>query len=190
MRVLTPSAEKICEQALVHFAIRGYDGSSLADIADACGMRKASLYAHFSGKDEIYEAVFERALFEERKHASECFRVTSDLPGEGYLNVLQARYAERASLRFLLRTVFFPPAPLHDVVTKGFEAHLDGVRGDFAKQCEGVISRGRVAELADAYLAIVDSLHVELIYGNAEVYDRRLIAMRKLLLLGIAKFGE
>lgn len=186
MRVLTSSAEKICEKALLHFAVRGYDGSSLTDIADACGIRKASLYAHFSGKDEIYEAVFERALFEERAHAAQCFEVPSELPGDHYLEVLQARYAEQPSLRFLLRTVFFPPASLYAVITTGFEAHLDKVRDDFAGQCESKVSPAQRDELADAYLAIVDSLHVELIYGNAQVYDRRLVAVRRLLALGVA----
>ncbi|MGS3448809.1 TetR/AcrR family transcriptional regulator [Klebsiella electrica] len=186
MKALSPSAEKICAQALAHFAERGYDASSLTEIAEACGIRKASLYAHFSGKDEIYAAAFERALTEEREHVARCFQVNAGLPGDTYLEVLQARYAGQPSLRFLLRTVFFPPAPLRDVITKGFEAHLDDLRGHFTKQCAGIAAPDQRDELAEVYLAIVDSLHVELFYGNAEVYNRRLVAVRRLLALGIA----
>lgn len=187
MKTLSPSAEKICLNALEHFADRGYDASSLTDIAEACGIRKASLYAHFSGKDEIYEAVFQRALASEREHASQCFMALGNgLPGDTYLEALEARYAKEPSLRFLLRTVFFPPASLHKVITTGFEAHLNGMHEDFVKQCGGGMSDEQTNELADAYLAVVDSLHVELIYGNAEVYKRRLVAVRKLLTLGMA----
>lgn len=186
MKTLSPSAEKICEQALVHFAVRGYDASSLNDIAEACGIRKASLYAHFKGKDEIYTAVFERALACEREHAAQCFTApVNALQGGTYIEALEARYAEQPSLRFLLRAVFFPPVSLHQVITVGFEEHLEAIREDFAKQCEGRVQQSHVAELADAYLAIVDSLHVELIYGNAQVYKRRLAAVRRLLALGV-----
>lgn len=188
MRDLSPSAEKICLNALEHFAVRGYDASSLNDIAETCGIRKASLYAHFSGKDEIYEAVFQRALASEREHASRCFMVPGkELPGDTYLEELETRYATQPSLRFLLRTVFFPPAPLYEVITTGFEAHLNSMHEDFVRQCGGDRPAEQTNGLADAYLAIVDSLHVELIYGNAEVYKRRLAAVRKLLALGMAE---
>lgn len=187
MKALSPSAEKICEQALMHFSVRGYDASSLNEIAEACGIRKASLYAHFSGKDEIYEAVFERALSLEREHAARCFTVSiNGLPGDTYLEELKARYGKQPSLRFLLRTIFFPPASLHEVITKGFEAHLSCMRDDFSLQCAGIKSKNQIDELAEAYLAIVDSLHVELIYGNTDVYKRRLAAVRRLLALGMA----
>jgi len=38
----------------------GYDGTSMAQIADACGIRKASLYHHFPDKDALVLAAIEQ----------------------------------------------------------------------------------------------------------------------------------
>ncbi|MCS5516830.1 TetR/AcrR family transcriptional regulator [Pseudomonas qingdaonensis] len=82
MRTLTPSAQKVCAIAVEQFAEHGYDAASLNDIAAAAGMRKPSLYAHFSSKDDLFEAVFERAVEAERLYVEQCFAQCDDaLPG-------------------------------------------------------------------------------------------------------------
>ena len=112
MRVLSPSAEKICLVAVEQFAESGYDAASLNDIAVAVGMRKPSLYAHFSGKVDLFEAVFERAIEAERLYVEGCFAGDGGLPGALYAQQLSERFLESAHLRFLLRAAFFPPADL------------------------------------------------------------------------------
>lgn len=39
------------------FATHGYDGTSMRDIAEACGIAKSLLYHHFTDKDEIYARI-------------------------------------------------------------------------------------------------------------------------------------
>ena len=39
------------------FATSGYDGTSMRDIADACGISKSLLYHHFTDKDEIFARI-------------------------------------------------------------------------------------------------------------------------------------
>lgn len=39
------------------FALKGYDGTSMRDIAEACGISKSLLYHHFTDKDEIYARI-------------------------------------------------------------------------------------------------------------------------------------
>ncbi len=39
------------------FATNGYDGTSMRDIAEACGISKSLLYHHFTDKDEIYARI-------------------------------------------------------------------------------------------------------------------------------------
>ena len=39
------------------FATNGYDGTSMRDIAEACGISKSLLYHHFTDKDEIFARI-------------------------------------------------------------------------------------------------------------------------------------
>ena len=51
--------EKITEEALTLFAQKGYKGTSVKNIADAVGIKDASLYNHFKSKQEIFDSIVE-----------------------------------------------------------------------------------------------------------------------------------
>ncbi|NBA97127.1 TetR/AcrR family transcriptional regulator [Pseudomonas sp. R5(2019)] len=183
MRTLTPSAERICLIAVEHFAEHGYDASSLNEIAGAAGMRKASLYAHFTSKDDLFAAVFERALAAEYQYVEQCFAQAGracGVPGQLHSERLSERYECSSNLRFLLRTAFFPPAELRPAISRGFEAYLERMGELFraALRAQSVdMDESRLTLFSDAYLGIIDSLHVELFYAGPESYARRLRAL-------------
>jgi TetR/AcrR family transcriptional repressor of lmrAB and yxaGH operons len=53
---------EIVDQLFLVFRDRGYEGASLADLSEATGLGKSSLYHHFpGGKEQMAEAVLERA---------------------------------------------------------------------------------------------------------------------------------
>ncbi|MCC2095580.1 MAG: TetR/AcrR family transcriptional regulator [Hyphomicrobiales bacterium] len=52
--------ESILAQALRLFARKGFDATSVKDIAAAVGVADAALYRHFPSKDDIAQAVFSR----------------------------------------------------------------------------------------------------------------------------------
>ena len=56
------TANRILDVAEELFATRGYDGTSLRQIADLAGIAQPGLYNHFAGKQALYEAVLFRAL--------------------------------------------------------------------------------------------------------------------------------
>ncbi len=57
-----PTALRVLDIAEDLFAERGYDATSLGDVADRVGIRPPSLYNHFKNKHELYVAVLERLL--------------------------------------------------------------------------------------------------------------------------------
>jgi AcrR family transcriptional regulator len=54
--------ERILNVAIDLFAIKGFDAVSLREIAEAAGVRKATLYYYFTSKDEILEKILEYVL--------------------------------------------------------------------------------------------------------------------------------
>lgn len=187
MKPLSLSASNICAIAVEHFADHGYDASSLNEIAVGAGMRKASLYAHFVSKEALFLRVFEIALAHEHRCIERCFGDEAGhagVPGQLHLERLSARYEASAHLRFLLRTAYFPPADIRSVITTGFEGYLARIRQDFqgAAQARYTAVHPEALEVyGDAYLGIVDSLHVELIYSTPQGYVKRLAALTRVL---------
>jgi TetR/AcrR family transcriptional regulator len=54
--------EEILDCATALFAERGYEGASMADLAERVGLRKASLFHHFVSKEVLYAAVLARLI--------------------------------------------------------------------------------------------------------------------------------
>ena len=185
---LSATAGRIAQLALSHFAERGYDAASMNDIAVLAGLKKASLYAHFESKDALYATALAMALESEigyvRAHFAHA-EEESDVPGEGYWTQLRDRYTQNDSLRFLLRAAFYPPHTLRQTVTLGYNGYLEVLRSCFTAACVSVRQNVSVKVenwLIDAYMAVIDSLTVELIYGNDDGYCRRIEAFRGLYL--------
>ncbi|HEX6248974.1 MAG TPA: TetR/AcrR family transcriptional regulator [Nocardioidaceae bacterium] len=71
------------KRALVDVAARlfteqGYAGTSLDEIVAGAEVTKGALYHHFSGKQALFEAVFERVEAEASKQIGETIRTTED----------------------------------------------------------------------------------------------------------------
>lgn len=53
MAIKKTSKEEILQEAIKLFKLKGYYNCSMANIADACGLIKGSIYHYFKSKDEI-----------------------------------------------------------------------------------------------------------------------------------------
>ena len=51
--------EKILKEALELFAVKGYDGVSVREIAGAVGVRESALYKHFKNKEDILNNIID-----------------------------------------------------------------------------------------------------------------------------------
>jgi AcrR family transcriptional regulator len=54
--------DRVVDVAVKVFTERGYDGTSMADIARALGVHKSSIYHHVASKEQLLEEAVKRAL--------------------------------------------------------------------------------------------------------------------------------
>ncbi|NGZ76184.1 TetR/AcrR family transcriptional regulator [Saccharibacillus alkalitolerans] len=172
--------------ALGLFASEGFEGASLGRIADAVGIRKPSIYAHFRSKEDLFLSVFRRTLRRKKRQIFQFAQDGAGLPFEEMLFGLTERlmddYESDAETRFLLRMCYFPPTSLHDKVM--------GMVNPFFRQAERELTRmlgqpenagrlhpGGAQEAAIAYVTVVDGVLAEAIYGSRRTAARRLSAV-------------
>lgn len=54
--------QEILDAALELFSVQGYEATSISQLAEAVGIRKASLYSHFENKQAILDALMQATL--------------------------------------------------------------------------------------------------------------------------------
>ncbi|MEH6582347.1 MAG: TetR/AcrR family transcriptional regulator [Halioglobus sp.] len=66
--MISPSKIRILDAAEDLFANKGYEATSIVDIADIVGIRGPAIYKHYSSKAEVYTAVVDRLFTPMKKH--------------------------------------------------------------------------------------------------------------------------
>ena len=61
--------QEILDAALELFSVQGYEATSISQLAEAVGIRKASLYSHFENKQAILDALIQITMEEYEKHS-------------------------------------------------------------------------------------------------------------------------
>ena len=109
----------ILDHALALFTDKGYEGASMDDIARAVGIRKASLYAHFDGKESIFSAIFDDILAEYERFIHGLTRLSDETAPEAlesiFLSFIDYCY-DNPKMYFWDRYFYYPPAFLRDFI--------------------------------------------------------------------------
>lgn len=61
--------QEILKAALELFSVQGYEATSISQLAEAVGIRKASLYSHFENKQAILDALIQTVLEGYERHS-------------------------------------------------------------------------------------------------------------------------
>lgn len=96
--------QQIVDTAMRIFKEKGYFAASMQDIAEACGMAKASIYKIFPSKEDLFTGVFvevHRTLFEEARTLERTLRLEGHPPKESLRRKIEYQ------LQFMLENYFF-----------------------------------------------------------------------------------
>jgi len=168
--------ELLLQAALALFAEKGYEGTSVRDIARSVGLSESVLYAHFSGKQAIFDAVLARlGPLSALSALSELGEPDADPPG--FLRALVAREmsewsspAARQLISLMSHDNMLHSPELRD----GIAATLEVLAGLFARwQAEGRIDKnvGSPGDLAYALMAPVALTRVLWLHAGASRRD-------------------
>lgn len=120
---------EILEKALELFATQGYFGTSMDDIARAVGIKKASLYSHYSGKESIFTAVFNAILEDYTVFIDNLTSFNEKINAHGILRYIFTVYVKNCisnyKMTFWDRYYYYPPEYLKDyILQKTYEKEL------------------------------------------------------------------
>jgi TetR/AcrR family transcriptional regulator, cholesterol catabolism regulator len=128
---------EIVEQAATLFEEHGYHGTSLEDVAAAVGLRKASLYHYFRGKDDILKLIHHDFLEWTMKREEQ--RRAYDLPpGQHLLEIISDTLEVLARRRGHVRVFIEHYRELDDVTRD----HMAKERARYTRMVEEVIAHG------------------------------------------------
>lgn len=172
--------QKIKAAAFKNFAENGYEGGSLAQIAEEVGIKKQSIYSYFKSKDELYMTLSKEAMEFELAYVEQFIEKNKKEEMEDTLFQLlyacDLRYAGQDMTKFFLRSAFFPPIHLEKQLMEHVYYYLDSLEQQFTHYFKQQSIAVTPHEAGISYLALLDSLFVELLYGGQARFEKRLHA--------------
>ncbi|PKG23900.1 TetR/AcrR family transcriptional regulator [Niallia nealsonii] len=188
--------EELKKAALKFFALNGYEGTSLNQIADEVGIKKSSIYSHYKGKDELFLEVVREAKLTELQMKKDYFQKNSKLDAKeflyGYLVYIKEIFQQNQSLKFWLRMGFFPPVHLYTVVQEEVmeveifqEKWLEKMFLHWIEQGNIIVENERTATIA--YNGVLIAMMVELVYyEQTKRVDEKIAALWTVFWQGIS----
>ena len=135
--------EKIKQIGFDLFAEKGYSDTSMNEIAEAVGIKKASMYAHFIGKEELFLAIYQDLTHEFDTRMDEVSAEIKNLPFEALIYASYSRYIEyflenRKRIDFFYQLLYFKPEKLYHQL----ESHVASYQKRYQGQLEQVFEEG------------------------------------------------
>ncbi|GGF24435.1 TetR family transcriptional regulator [Halobacillus andaensis] len=186
--------QRIIDASLECFAHSGYQNTSLADIADKVGIKKPSLYNHFSSKEAIFLRVLDEVAQKELNHLKGFTEYTKDRCIKEQIHEVFNLYVDHMSYStegaFFKRFTFFPPEEfadeIHQVFVRTEEQVIKIIGPIFQKGIDsGVIRPLHLNELTSAFYTIIDGLFLEENFYDRATLVERQRASFKIFWLGI-----
>ncbi|MTI80870.1 MAG: TetR/AcrR family transcriptional regulator [Firmicutes bacterium] len=160
--------EKIKSIALTLFAKKGYEGTTMKEIADGVGIKKASLYAHFKGKEELFFSVYEDLAQEYIKLMDQIMSTSENVETEERLYYIFKEYIiyyieNPETQAFWNQIMLFTPSDVYDKFFTHVENCNSAVQQNMITIFEegmrkGLIRKGNAKRMTMSYWAIREGL--------------------------------
>ena len=179
--------EKIMQSARTRFAREGYEGLSLAAVAEDVGIRKASLYAHIEGKEQLFkQVVTDMANRYEEVWQTACDDTAGRPPLErieSIVNTLTSFFSDHETWMLTKRMLLVPPPEFRDYIEEIIGKVETELKGFEKEQFRLAMERGDLPvqsldELYAAYYCFLDGALLSLFTFEEDRNMRQQAAFR------------
>ncbi|QBD75461.1 TetR/AcrR family transcriptional regulator [Ktedonosporobacter rubrisoli] len=192
------SKQAIQNAALLLFARQGYEGTSIADIAQQVGIHKSTVYAHFVNKEALFLAVVDEVLQSYTESLEQMVPPSfRDRPVQEQLYAILRESssiyrADAPRVALYRRAVLFPPPALREQILERFAPFDRKITTLFTSILEQGLANGelRQAPLLDlvaAYNCLFDGLFMEFFYYPQEQFEEQLERAWRCFWAGVAR---
>ncbi|MDP4549271.1 TetR/AcrR family transcriptional regulator [Alkalihalobacillus macyae] len=180
---------KIKDTALSLFARKGFEGTSLSDIASGVGIKKPSLYAHFKNKEDLFLGVIYKVTVDYNEFfANEAERLKGESPENQlyYLLVKNTEYLRNDELGLIFkRMMLFPPESLREEIYQMFEKTEEVMKSVIKSILMQMDRHKDWEQVFDAYLCLLDGVFEQVFYYSPEEHQKRLENSWSLFINGV-----
>ncbi len=170
--------DRIKEVALILFARKGFEGTSLSEIASGVGIKKPSLYAHYKSKEDLFLAVIHKVSVDYNAFFIKTAEELSDRIPEDQLYYLlhkNTSYLRNDELGLIFkRMMLFPPESLRPDIYAMFEKTEDVMRQVIQSILVQMVHEEEWEQVFDAYLCLLDGVFEQVFYYSPEEHKKRL----------------
>lgn len=178
------SEKRIKEEGLKLFALNDYSSTSMAMIAQAVGLKKASLYSHFTSKEALFMAIAEDVLTANKIALTETVETLEDKSIEAKLHELFKHLSfypfelgKNWEFTFFSRVSLFPPNELKELLGSKM-ADYEQQLNDQLEQIfiagikDKVVKEADLATLIYAFYCLADGVRYQVnFYEDDKFFD-------------------
>jgi AcrR family transcriptional regulator len=172
--------QNILNASLKLFAIKGYEETSLSEIAQIVGIKTPSIYGHFSSKENLFKSLVDHVTESYLEFTQTIFNDIESLSTEEKLYMLLKKvnaYSNHEDFGLFLKKYFFiPPEQFEDLFiqkSKKVDEEIKTFIRSVIKEHDGSWTRDEET-IVETYLCLLDGTFFYMVNRPAELYEKRL----------------
>lgn len=156
--------DEIRKAAFSLFALKGFEATTMNDIADAVGLKKQSLYSHISSKSDLYLTIVNEqtdTMWEKITKLNEKIKSgTTEEYLKGYFKSIISVFTDREHLLLWRRTIiiYYSDASAEDFRRADWKLRQrvkDDLYDELSKRCERLSSAGLFNQFFLSYMVMI-----------------------------------